>query len=44
MSKDKIKVIPYSPGFVEQIMKMWRDSKERAIGQKEIHGFRNHMI
>ncbi|WP_442862444.1 GNAT family N-acetyltransferase [Bacillus sp. USDA818B3_A] len=22
---------------------MWRDSKERAIGQKEIHSFENHI-
>jgi ribosomal protein S18 acetylase RimI-like enzyme len=22
---------------------MWRDSKERAIGQKEIHSFENHL-
>ncbi|WP_438503636.1 GNAT family N-acetyltransferase [Ectobacillus ponti] len=22
---------------------MWRDSKERAIGQKEIHSFENHV-
>nr|WP_207627712.1 MULTISPECIES: GNAT family N-acetyltransferase [Bacillaceae] len=29
--------------YTEQTVKMWRDSKERAIGQKEIHSFENHQ-
>jgi ribosomal protein S18 acetylase RimI-like enzyme len=29
--------------YAEQTVKMWRDSKERAICQKEIHSFENHL-
>lgn len=29
--------------YAEQTVKMWRDSKERAISQKEIHSFENHL-
>lgn len=29
--------------YAEQTVEMWRDSKERAIGQKEIHSFENHV-
>jgi ribosomal protein S18 acetylase RimI-like enzyme len=29
--------------YAEQTVKMWRDSKERAIYQKEIHSFENHL-
>ena len=29
--------------YAEQTVEMWRDSKERAIGQKEIHSFENHI-
>jgi ribosomal protein S18 acetylase RimI-like enzyme len=29
--------------YANQTVEMWRDSKERAIGQKEIHSFENHQ-
>jgi ribosomal protein S18 acetylase RimI-like enzyme len=33
----------YSPSYAKQTVEMWRDSKERAIGQNEIHSFENHI-
>ncbi|KAA0546305.1 GNAT family N-acetyltransferase [Bacillus sp. BGMRC 2118] len=33
----------YSPSFAKQTVEMWRESKERAIGQKEIHSIENHI-
>lgn len=38
-----IHVIPYIPNYAEQTVAMWRESKEKAIGQKEIHSFENHL-
>ncbi|MDN4495265.1 GNAT family N-acetyltransferase [Ureibacillus aquaedulcis] len=38
-----IDVIPYSSQYAEQTVEMWRNSKEKAIGQKEIHSFDNHI-
>lgn len=35
--------IQYKPEYAEQTVEMWRYSKERAIGQKEIHSFENHV-
>lgn len=29
--------------YGEQTVEMWRDSKQRAIGQKEIYSFENHI-
>jgi ribosomal protein S18 acetylase RimI-like enzyme len=29
--------------YAEQTVEMWRESKERAINQKEIHSFENHL-
>ncbi len=43
MSQHKISIMPYSPEFSEQTVAMWRDSKEQAIGQKEMHSFENHI-
>jgi ribosomal protein S18 acetylase RimI-like enzyme len=41
--KFKFIIVQYSPLYAEQTVEMWRDSKERAIGQKEIHSFENHI-
>jgi len=38
-----MKIIPYHPKYAEQTVKMWRESKEQAIGQTEIHSFKNHL-
>ncbi|WP_432702559.1 GNAT family N-acetyltransferase [Lysinibacillus sphaericus] len=43
MTQQKIMIIPYSPAFAEQTVAMWRDSKEQAIGQKEVHSVENHV-
>jgi ribosomal protein S18 acetylase RimI-like enzyme len=36
-------ITQYHPKYAEQTVKMWRDSKERALGQKEMHSFDNHL-
>jgi ribosomal protein S18 acetylase RimI-like enzyme len=38
-----MKMIPYHPHYASETVKMWRDSKEKAIGQKEIHSFEDHV-
>ncbi|MCJ8008149.1 GNAT family N-acetyltransferase [Lederbergia wuyishanensis] len=43
MNPHKIIITKYHPKYVEQTVKMWRDSKEQAIGQKEIHSVDNHI-
>lgn len=43
MNQEEINIIQYNPKYAEQTVKMWRDSKERAIGQKEIHSFKNQI-
>ena len=43
MNQQKMKIIPYHPKYAEQTVKMWRESKEQAIGQTEIHSFKNHL-
>ena len=43
MKRRKVRIIPYNVEYAEQTVKMWRDSKEQAIGQKEIHDFENHI-
>ncbi|WP_066063028.1 GNAT family N-acetyltransferase [Neobacillus soli] len=43
MNQSKIKITQYYPMYAVQTVEMWRDSKEQAIGQKEIHSFENHV-
>ncbi|QGM29474.1 GNAT family N-acetyltransferase [Bacillus sp. N3536] len=43
MKQHKIRITPYNSKYAEQTVEMWRDSKEQAIGQKEIHDFENHV-
>lgn len=43
MKRRKVRIIPYNVEYAEQTVNMWRDSKEQAIGQKEIHDFENHI-
>lgn len=35
--------IPYEPQYAHETIRMWRESKERAIGQKEIHDLDGHL-
>lgn len=39
----KLIITQYNPKYAEQTVRMWRESKERAIGQKEDHSFENHI-
>lgn len=43
MNKHKFIITQYNPTYAEQTVEMWRESKERAISQKEIHSFENHL-
>ncbi|GHH99316.1 hypothetical protein AM1BK_28590 [Neobacillus kokaensis] len=43
MNEQKFSIIQYIPKYAEETVVMWRDSKEQAIGQKEIHSFENHV-
>ena len=43
MELNSIKVIKYDPSYASNTVKMWRDSKAKAIGQKELHSFENHV-
>ncbi|MBZ6484239.1 GNAT family N-acetyltransferase [Priestia aryabhattai] len=38
-----VDIVHYHPQFAEATVKMWRDSKEKAIGQKEMHSFDRHV-
>lgn len=38
------KIIPYHSAYAEDTVAMWRESKERAIGQKEMHSFEDHIF
>jgi ribosomal protein S18 acetylase RimI-like enzyme len=37
-------IIEYDPSYALQTVKMWRESKEQAIGQKAIHSFEDHVF
>ncbi|OZM58697.1 GNAT family N-acetyltransferase [Lottiidibacillus patelloidae] len=43
MNQYKYIIMQYIPTHAEQTVEMWRNSKERAIGQKEIHSIENHI-
>ncbi|MEH7178307.1 GNAT family N-acetyltransferase [Neobacillus vireti] len=43
MDQHKFIITQYIPSYAKQTVEMWRDSKERAIGQKEIHSIENHI-
>lgn len=43
MDQQGILIAPYNPKYAVQTVKMWRESKERAIGQEEKHSFENHL-
>lgn len=38
-----IEIQPYHPSYAEETVAMWRSSKEKAIGQKEVHSFEDHV-
>ncbi|WP_307847680.1 GNAT family N-acetyltransferase [Metabacillus bambusae] len=43
MNQEEVKIIQYNPKYAEQTVKMWRDSKEKAINKKEFHSFENQV-
>jgi ribosomal protein S18 acetylase RimI-like enzyme len=43
VNQRKIIIVQYDPKYAEQTVKMWRISKERAIGQKECHSLESHI-
>lgn len=43
MNQHKMIITQFNPKYAEQTVEMWRDSKEKAIVQKEIHSFENHV-
>ncbi|WP_430509767.1 N-acetyltransferase family protein [Gottfriedia solisilvae] len=43
MTQQNIIVKKYNHNYAVHLVKMWRDSKEHAIGQKETHSFENHV-
>ncbi|WP_061809092.1 GNAT family N-acetyltransferase [Rossellomorea vietnamensis] len=36
-------IIPFDPKYAKETVAMWRESKERAIGQKEKHTVESHL-
>ncbi|WML33539.1 GNAT family N-acetyltransferase [Clostridium sp. OS1-26] len=44
MKQNNIKIIQYNSAYAEDTVRMWRESKERAISQKEIHSFEDHVF
>lgn len=43
MKQQNIIITQYRPKYAKQTVEMWRVSKEKAIDQKEIHSFENHV-
>jgi ribosomal protein S18 acetylase RimI-like enzyme len=43
VNQKKFIITQYNPMYADQTVEMWRNSKERAIGQKETHSFENHQ-
>ncbi|RDW21627.1 GNAT family N-acetyltransferase [Oceanobacillus chungangensis] len=43
MNKHQFIISQYNPKYAEETVEMWRKSKERAIGQKEIHNLESHI-
>ncbi|WP_337101151.1 GNAT family N-acetyltransferase [Paenibacillus sp. YIM B09110] len=43
MDQNKLIINQYEHKYAEQTVKMWRDSKERALGQKAIRSMEEHI-
>lgn len=43
MEPSNIKITEYESKYDNDTVQMWRESKEKAIGQKEIHSFEDHV-
>lgn len=42
-SSTNIKIIDYDDKYALDTVRMWRDSKEKALGVKEVHDFDDHL-
>ena len=43
VESDKVTLITYDSKYAVDAVAMWRDSKERALGVREIHSFESHV-
>ena len=43
MNQQRFSLVQYDSRYAEQTVEMWRNSKERAIAQKENHSFESHI-
>jgi ribosomal protein S18 acetylase RimI-like enzyme len=43
VNRHKFKIVQFHPKYVSETVNMWRESKEQAICQKEIHTFEDHI-
>ena len=43
VDRHQIIIVQYDPMYAKQTVNMWRNSKERAIGQKESYSFESHL-
>lgn len=43
MEQNNIKIIEFEPIYAEETVRMWRESKERALARKDIHSFEDHV-
>jgi ribosomal protein S18 acetylase RimI-like enzyme len=44
MKHNNFIVIKFNPEYAEDTVRMWRESKERAIGHKDMHPFEDHLF
>jgi len=43
VEQNNIKIIEFEPIYAEETVRMWRESKERALARKDIHSFEDHV-
>lgn len=44
MENNNVKIIEFEQVYAEETVRMWRQSKEKAISQREIHSFEDHVF
>jgi len=42
-SSTNIKIIDYDDQYALDTVRMWRESKEKALGVKDVHSFDDHL-
>jgi len=38
-----VKIIDYDDKYARDTVRMWRESKEKALGVKDVHDFDDHL-